>query len=147
MCLDALFEDFRSQSPFNCVLSARPCTSPLCNMAFTSEAKRDQHMKFSPAHASSPADSTPEQIPVKATSKTIYSGTKLFWRSGLNVEFFIQQHEEVDAVQVRPPFSPVHTQSRDVQGNLLTLSHLYLLLDTHTTPLRRPDLPEFCWWV
>lgn len=33
-------------------------------------------------------------------SVTIYSGTKLFWRTRLNVELFMQQHKIANAVQV-----------------------------------------------
>lgn len=79
-----------------------PCKhSPLCHMAFTSAGKLDQHMKFSPVHAISRGETAPvDNTPDEKLSTTIYSGTKLFWRTGLNVELIMQRHEQVNAVQV-----------------------------------------------
>lgn len=84
-------------------------------MVFSSVAKRDQHMKYSPAHTKS-VTATEDQAIVEAadteedvaeiaaedlpSSRTIYSGIKFFWRTGLNVELFLQQHDSGDAVQV-----------------------------------------------
>lgn len=69
-------------------------------MVFSTEGKRDQHIKFSPVHAL-PAEG-PDAQPAEPTmdSITIYSGTKLFWRTRLNVELFMQQHKTANAVQV-----------------------------------------------
>lgn len=75
-------------------------------MAFTSVGKLDQHMKFSPVHAisrgeSAPVDNSMEiDTPDEKSSTTIYSGTKLFWRTGLNVELIMQGHEQAKTVQV-----------------------------------------------
>lgn len=77
--------------------------SPLCHTAFSSEESRDEHIKTCAAHSGQAAESTPAQdaIPVSAVdSTTIYSGTKLFWRSRLSVELLMQQHQQVNAVQV-----------------------------------------------
>lgn len=70
-------------------------------MVFSTEGKRDQHIKYSPAHAP-PAEESGLQPARESTmnSITIYSGTKLFWRTRLNVELFMQQHELASAVQV-----------------------------------------------
>ncbi|CAM9091066.1 unnamed protein product [Scytosiphon promiscuus] len=72
---------------------------PLCHMVFSTEGKRDQHIKYSPAHAppKEGEESPPEPV---MDSVTIYSGTKLFWRTRLNVELFMQQHKIANAVQV-----------------------------------------------
>lgn len=80
---------------------ARP-RSPLCHMVFSTEGKRDQHIKYSPVHAP-PAEGAEPQLAPEPTmdSITIYSGTKLFWRTRLNVELFMQQHKVANAVQVR----------------------------------------------
>lgn len=84
-----------------------PCAhSPLCHMAFTSAGKLDQHMKFSPVHAISRGEtasvdnSMETDTPDETSSTTIYSGTKLFWRTGLNVELIMQGHEQANTVQV-----------------------------------------------
>lgn len=74
-------------------------------MAFSSDGKLDQHMKFSPMHAANVARSAPHQGTPPANnampSITVYSGAKLFWRSGLNVELIMQWHEQANVVQVR----------------------------------------------
>ncbi len=76
--------------------------SPLCHMVFSSEGKRDQHIKYSPVHAPPAEGSEPQPAPEPTMdSITIYSGTKLFWRTRLNVELFMQQHKIANAVQVR----------------------------------------------
>ena len=75
--------------------------SPLCHMVFSSVGKRDQHIKYSPAHAP-PKEGQDQPAPEPTMdSITIYSGTKLFWRTRLNVELFMQQHKTANAVQVR----------------------------------------------
>eukprot|EP00903_Cladosiphon_okamuranus_P013524 g12596.t1 len=74
---------------------------PLCHMVFSSEGKRDQHIKYSPVHAPPAEGSEPQPAPELAMdSTTIYSGTKLFWRTRLEVELFMQQHKTADAIQV-----------------------------------------------
>lgn len=76
--------------------------SPLCHMVFSTEGKRDQHIKYSPVHAPPEEGLEPQPAPEPAMdSITIYSGTKLFWRSRLDVELFMQQHKTANAVQVR----------------------------------------------
>lgn len=68
-------------------------------MVFSTEGKRDQHIKYSPAHAP-PVEGSGQAREPTMDSVTIYSGTKLFWRTRLNVELFMQQHETASAVQV-----------------------------------------------
>lgn len=71
-------------------------------MVFSTEGKRDQHIKYSPAHAPPAEGSEPKPAPEPTMdSITIYSGTKLFWRTRLDVELYMQQHEVASAVQVR----------------------------------------------
>ncbi|CAM9988679.1 unnamed protein product [Ectocarpus sp. 8 AP-2014] len=70
---------------------------PLCHMVFSTEGKRDQHIKYSPAHAPPAEGSNPPPEPTM-DSITIYSGSKLFWRTGLNVEMFMQQHKTANNV-------------------------------------------------
>eukprot|EP00752_Nemacystus_decipiens_P009122 g8146.t1 len=74
---------------------------PLCHMVFSTEGKRDQHIKYSPVHAPPAEGSDPQPAPEPTMdSITIYSGSKLFWRTRLNVELFMQQHKTANAVQV-----------------------------------------------
>ncbi|CAN0542019.1 unnamed protein product, partial [Ectocarpus sp. 12 AP-2014] len=70
---------------------------PLCHMVFSTEGKRDQHIKYSPAHAPPAEGSNPPPEPTM-DSITIYSGSKLFWRTRLNVEMFMQQHKTANNV-------------------------------------------------
>ncbi|CAN0151084.1 unnamed protein product, partial [Ectocarpus fasciculatus] len=70
---------------------------PLCHMVFSTEGKRDQHIKYSPVHAPPAEGSKPPPEPTM-DSITIYSGTKLFWRTRLNVEMFMQQHKTANNV-------------------------------------------------
>lgn len=78
--------------------------SLLCHTAFSNEDSRDEHIKTCATLGDQAEESTVQQnvTPVSAVdSTTIYSGTKLFWRSRLSVELLMQQHQQVNAVQVR----------------------------------------------
>eukprot|EP00904_Undaria_pinnatifida_P007508 jgi/Undpi1/3888/HiC_scaffold_16.g07256.m1 len=77
---------------------------PTCHTAFPSEEQRDECIKTCAARGDQAAGSTADETASSANkavdSTTIYSGTKLFWRSRLTVELLMQQHQQVNAVQV-----------------------------------------------
>eukprot|EP01041_Mallomonas_annulata_P008125 gene8125-16679_t len=95
-------------------------TCPICNIVFPTEARKDQHMKFSELHAlkvkaierqekqvleaaQKVEDSaTPSLIPEKDDENTqmIYVGSKFFWRARSSVDVHIYKHLRQNALEV-----------------------------------------------
>jgi hypothetical protein len=96
-----------------------------CGMAFSSEAKKENHVKFSTLHASRLAaaappaaalaeltvSDAPAAVPAAATGAAadvtavappllIYSGSKLFWRTSTEVQIFLLHHVAAGVIEV-----------------------------------------------
>jgi hypothetical protein len=96
-----------------------------CGMAFSSEAKKENHVKFSSLHASMAAAAVPPAaaamaaptvsdasaaVPAAAAAAAdvtavappllIYSGSKLFWRTTTEVQIFLLHHVAAGVIEV-----------------------------------------------
>jgi len=78
-------------------------TCAVCSMAFASDAKKDQHIKFSHVHAMNlkkledskkPAPAEEEAVVIieDVNTSLIYAGHKLFWRTRMNIDVHLFMH-------------------------------------------------------
>lgn len=79
----------------------------VCCMAFTSEVKLQNHVKYSSLHASNMPEGPPEEKPAvqeiplpKLPPVLIYSGSKLFWRKNCDVQIFLLHHQNIGVIEV-----------------------------------------------
>mmetsp|Transcript_23128 Transcript_23128/g.23336 ORF Transcript_23128/g.23336 Transcript_23128/m.23336 type:complete len:467 (-) Transcript_23128:237-1637(-) len=95
-------------------------TCTICGLTFTTEARREQHVKYSEMHALKLKDieklnnpekeKQPEPVVLEDDSKLMYSGHKLYWKTRLNVDVHIYVHVGKSVLEVILFDSQFHTE-------------------------------------
>lgn len=121
-------------------------TCAICKMAFTSEAKKEQHIKFSEVHAINlkqlnsanlpPLEEEAAVIIEDVNTSLIYAGHKLFWKTRMNVDIHLFMHVKEDTSKSVLEVV-LYDSSPDKQQEL---PRIYLKLNVITSAIKDEDI-------